>query len=578
MRRLRNGLRARAAVFVLGAMLFGVANAQVALPPAVETAPLAKDTFATGMLTRADGALDPTLWRGADPATLNFLLDAAPARPSGPSLGEVLRRVLLTSGETPQGATSALGGRKLLALSRAGFIEETRTVASISNASRTDPWVNEALAVADLLDGDTPNACRRSTGLSARQDTPFWMKLRLLCFAAAGQRDAADLTLTVLREQGALDGVDETLLPALAIGASPKTPVAPRNALQYAAVRAMGLPLTPGLIGEADGGVLAAIAEEPGLDPATRITAASRAVAMGAISAAQLQVLYEGVKIEAADLGRASDIARERPNDPLTDVILFQSIRQMTAPEFLRDKASRISLALSIADSFPRAYAASLLYSEDIVALEGALLTAEEAAQFALARMAVGDGDGAARWLFAALGVGGVSALGEDKAMSMIELVNLLSVLDPISAAAVAEAAKIDLGAPHPVGPSPRDPAALIDDAAVARVVNAAFDAAIEEIPGQAALAALAMSELAAPDDAVAAAVVDQSLRAAGFNELRRRMDFERAWRATFAPETLRSAMDAAAGAEADAAPAATAPPPRGEGGLLPRLKPRSSP
>jgi hypothetical protein len=298
---------------------------------------------------------------------------------------------------------------------------------------------------------------------------------------------------------------------------------------------------------------------------------------MGALSAAELQVLYEGLKIDPAELGRAVETARARPDDPMTDVLLFQSIQQMTAPEFLRDKAARIAFALSLADSFPRAYAASALYSEDIVALEGALLSPAETAQFALARMGVGDGDGAARWLFAALGVGGVSAFGEDAAMSMIELVNLLAVLDPISAAAVAEAAKIKLSAPGIRAPESSG-VASVDEEAMARVVDAAFDAAIEDIPGQAALAALAMSDLAPPDNTVASAVIDQSLRAAGLNELRRRMAFERAWRATF--PTVAPVAATVTPAAMIASPGATPPSPAVAENreLTPRLKPRSSP
>ncbi|MGE0409958.1 MAG: hypothetical protein AB7P23_11950 [Amphiplicatus sp.] len=568
MRGIPSVIRPAAAVGAVCMAALGGAGAQVALPPAVETAPLAKDAFATGMLTRADGALAPTLWRGADAKTLAFLLDRVPASPQGPALGEAMRRVLLSEGESPAGAEPSLGGRKLLALARAGFLDEARTIASLSNAPRNDPYVMRALATADLLAGDMASACQRNAALRAGRAADFWVKLRLLCYAASGERDAADLTLNLLREGGALDAADERLLPALVTGAAPKTPVAPRNALQLAALRQLGLALSPALLAEADGGVAAAAANDTTLDPATRVAAADRAAAMGVLTASELEVFYETMKVDVADLGRAVEISEARPDDPMTDVVLFQSVKQMTAPEFLRDKAARIALALSIADSFERAHAGAVLYSDDIVALEGALVDAREAARFSLARMAVGDGDGAARWLFAAIGGRGVDALDEDLAMTIIELVELLAVLDPISASAVAEAAKIDLGAQTRAN---APGAGAADEGALARIVEAAFDAAIEAIPGQAGLAALAMSEAAAPGDAVAGAVIGQSLRAAGLNELCRRMEFERAWRARFSP--------ANPGGEAlMAIPASGEGARPSEGGLMPRLKPRSAP
>lgn len=559
-----------AAGMCLAALAVAPALAQTALPKPVEETALVRDAFSTGALTRGEGALPPDLWRGANSGRLNVLLALAPARLAGPTLGDVLRRVLLSPGDAPEGAGPSLGGRKLLALARAGFIDEARTIASLSSAPRNDPWVGQALAIADLLSGDVNAACTRNAALASGRDADFWMKLRLICYAAAGERDAADLTLTLLREKGALAGADETLLTAIATGASPKTAVAPRNALQLAAVRQIGLPLAPGLLAEAQAGVLKAVARDARFDAATRITAANGAAAMGVATRGDLAAFYESLEIEVADLAHAGEIIRTRPHDPITDVIAFQAVRQMTAPEFLRDKAARIAEALGAADSFPRTIALSLLYADEIEALEGALLTPREAAAFAAARMAIGDGDGAARWLFAMLGSGGAANLTEDETMEMIELINFLSVLDPISAAAVAEAAGVSIVDPRerltpPAGDNLREPSRMT-------IVESAFDAAIADIPGQAGLAALAMSGASAFGDPVAEVVIDQSLRAAGLNELRRRVEFEAAWRARYA-----SLEQATSEAAADAPPAPAAPPADGEDGLAPRLKPRGS-
>lgn len=544
--------------------------AQTALPPPVEEAELVKDAFSTGTATRGEGALASDLWRGADPERLERLLSLAPARLAGPTIGAVLRRVLLTSGEAPDGAGPTLGGRKLLALARAGFGEEARTIASLSSAPENNPLVAEALAVVDLHDGALDEACARNASLASGRDDDFWMKLRVICYAAANERDAADLTLTLLREKGALSDADSALLLAVATGVSPKTPIAPKTALHLAALRQIGLPLAPGLLGSAEAGVLKAIARDPSFDAATRIAAANGAAAMGVVTRGDLVGFYESFNVEMTEIAAAGERLRDKPNDPMTDVIVFQSVRQMTAPEFLRDKAARIADALSVSDGFARNYALSLLYADEIEAMEGALLSPREAAAFAAARMAIGDGDGAARWLFAMLGSGGTANLAEAEAMEMIELVNNLSVLDPISAAAVAEAANIAVSDKPPFA---AEVGADGDaDSARIQIIESAFDAAIAGIPGQAALAALAMSGAADFGDPVARVVIDQSLRAAELNDLRRRIGFEAVWRARFETAAPDAAEAAIAGGAGEAAGEQ-----EDEGGLTPRVKPRSS-
>ena len=564
----RNKYGLAVSVLALGAgAVITAALAQVALPEAVETAPLSTDAFSTGTLDRAGGALPPTLWRGSDPQDLDFLLGQAPARPSAPSLGAAMQRTLLSPGAGPDGAPPSLGGKKLLALARAGFIDEARTVASISSMPRNDSWSAQASAVLDLLTGDTAAACRRSAGLTSGREEVFWVKLRILCYARSGERDAADLTLNILRERGDLTQADDQFLSAAAAGAAPKTPLSVATAIQYAIGRFLEMPIAPGLIKRAEGGVLVAIAGDETLDPASRIAAAEQAVAMGVMNASALAAIIDGVSFDVSEIGAAPTIVRERAGDYLTDALLYQSVREMSAPEFIRDKAQRIALALDIADSFHRAYALSLLYADEIASLEGVILSPDEAARFATARMAVGDSVGASQWLTAMIGANeGVTALPEPQAMAFIERVNLLSVLDPQSAARIARAAGVSLLSDEPgylaTSRGHANPAIM------ARILEAAFDAVRDRKEGQAALAAIAASNGVAAGGEIEAVVINSSLDAAGLGALRRRQDFEHAWSASFA----QSADAPLTSASQDGA----VNPPDEEGGITPRLKPQS--
>lgn len=569
MARVRNG--AALAALAFASPFAGSAVAQVAPPAPVEQTSLASDAFATGVLSRADGALAADRWKGADPARLITLLADAPSRPSGPAIGAAMRLLLLSPSETPPGAGPALGGAKLAALARAGFLDEARTIASLSGAPASQPLVAEALAIADLNEGMVDAACRRAGNLASGRQEPFWIKLRLVCYAAAGERDAADLTFGLLRDRGLLSDADEALFNAVIANAAPKTPVAPENALHLAAARLSKQPLGPGLLAAADGGVLKGLVRDADQPAATRVAAAWRATAMGAMGAADLAALYESLPAEPAAIAGAPARARTHADDPMTDVLLYKSVAQMSAPEFLRDKAARIAEALAVADSFPRAYAAALVYAADIRALDGALVTPAEAARFAEARMAIGDGAGAARWLRAMLGSDGLPALPEEEAMAFIALTDLLAALDPEGAAGLAERAGVALDATT----APLSAGAMPDPERFPGVVEAAFEAAMKGIPGEAGLAALAASDAAPPGDPVGDVVVGQSLRAAGLDALRARLRFESAWRSRFAV-TPTSAP--AAGAAAAAEPAAASSPAPAQRGLLPRLKPRSSP
>ena len=423
------------------------AFAQTAPLTPIERAPLAKGAFESGALGRADGALPTDLWRGADAATLMTLLAAVPSRPDGPGAGAALRRVLLSPGEAPADATPALGGAKLKALVRAGHIEEARTIAGLSTGVSGDPASNEALAIADLLSDDRPAACEKGRRGGAALDAAFWVKLRVVCYAAANELDAAELALGILRESGGLGEADEEILSPLTIGAKLKTPAAPIDAVHYAALKLMGAPITGAQLGRADAGVVETAARDASFDWPTRLAAATKAVAMGAMNAADLKALHA-----AAPAGVA---------------VAYPAIAAMSAPELLRDKAALIASDINAAASFDGVYAAALLYTDEIRAIEGAILPPAESIAFALAALAAGDAVGAERWLTAAAPEM-LRGLPEDLSMKYIDLAGVLGVLEPSAAGRIASAANIAIAPPRPAiaRPSSRSPKRSISPSA----------------------------------------------------------------------------------------------------------------
>ncbi|WP_428408107.1 hypothetical protein [Hyphococcus sp.] len=557
----RNKLLAAASfAFAAGASV-PFAVAQIAPPESVETAQLPTDPFSIGGLQEGEQALPGTLWSNADPRILDFLLSQAPARPASPSLGKAMRRTLLSPGAKPAGADASLGGKKLLALARAGFIDEARNISSLATTGRNDLVVAEAEATLNLLSGDAEAACRRGAALSGGREAIFWVRLRAFCYARAKEFDAFDLTMNLLRERGALSSSDEALFFAAVAGTPPKAVPPIETPLQYAALKAAGVEMSLNDLAGAEGGVIAAVANDSDASDALRIEAMMRAVAMGVMEPSRLNSLFNGLQFEVADLAAASDVAVSRPDDPVTDALLYQSITAMTAPEFIRDKAQRISVALSRADSFHRAYALSHLYADEISSLEGVIVSPQEASSFAMAAMATGDSVGAGRWLTAMIGANdSVAALPEALGIEFIDRVNLLALLDPQTASRIARGAGVSLlSSESNIVPAVNG---IEDPTVKARILEAAFDAVAGEKAGQAGLAALAASSGNADfGGEVEEVIIEEGLDAAGMPELASRHRFERAMEASFA--SAAAASGTAASSE--------------ERGFTPRIKPPKS-
>ncbi len=533
-----------AAVEETGAAARGVA------PTPVEATSLYNDAFATGVLTQADGALPQDLWGDADPDALTVLLKAAPARPASPAVGEAMRRVLLSPGAAPDGAGPSLGGRKLMALSAAGFVEEARTIASLSNASAADPWVGRSLAIADVLSGDIAAACARGARLTSGAAAPFWVKLRVLCYAEAEEYDAADLTLGILREQGALTELDDRLLTAVSIPSPIKGAVAPDTALHLAVMRKLGAAASPSTVRRAGGGVLTALARVD--DPASRLAAVQALAAMGVADAETVRAAYRGVAFEDVSAAAMESRLGDGTGDVMSDALAFQAVEAMSSPELVRDRAALVARAIAAPQSFTRAYAAAVAYAEIVDGLDGVIVAPNDAGWLALSEMAVGDARGARRWLEVMLGRG-LSGRDDAAQLRFIELTNWLAALDPMEGAAVSAAANVALELPP--APSTAGDAAL-DRELYAQILTAAFDAVVDGAAGQAGLAAIALSADAYADEPAARSIAERSFDAAGLEGLARRLRFEAAWRASLPVEA-----DAGAAGDADR-------------GFAPRLKP----
>lgn len=189
----------------------------------VTVAPLGRtDPWSVGWLGKADGVLPPTLWSGTDTATLAQLMSDLQPTQLSPAARQALRRIVLSSARGPKDGASLIPERLRL-LELAG--EAERSIDLRKRFPATD-WGKEADRLAsdyELVAGRSQSACARAADKAP--DLQEWMPVRALCYAIAGDLNAASGISE--HTQGADGQVDTWLIAALATvnaGAKAKPP------------------------------------------------------------------------------------------------------------------------------------------------------------------------------------------------------------------------------------------------------------------------------------------------------------------------------------------------------------------
>jgi len=522
-------LEARAAAFAAVVLVLNGASAQSPGPGDVEKAEIGSNLFSVGTLRAAQGALPPTLWRGANADDLRFLLENAPGRPANPVSADLMRRVLLSPGAPPEGVSDELAGLKLSLLARTGSTEGARSVASLADV-QSDPFAARALAEADLIDGDLRNACLKGERLKEGRDRSFWLKLRLVCYAASDESEAADLTLSLLQDEGSVDEVSNAIFSSLVSDRRPRRPPAPRDPLELAAAREAGLPIETALSVSSDASVLRAIALDETVSESARLQALQRAAFAGAVSPGEIRAVLQSPTVSLKEISEAAAVARRRPDDARTDALLFQAIAEMTAPELADRKLELIDLALTLPKTPERLQLMATALRDDIADIPPTRENAAAASSFVFALLSAGDGQRAASWIATLLpGPDGRPKDGAWKNPQLAaDLTHYLEPLEPRLASALrsiaaAEGAEIeppvrpriiDLDRADDGAPFARDPAAY-----AAGLVDALVACVETKASGLCALTAVAADEAPAQLGAMGEVVRERALEAAGLEE-----------------------------------------------------------
>jgi hypothetical protein len=258
------------------------------------------DPDMAGLLTPADGGMPADLWAGMQRPEVESALSRLPEPLTSPALRDLARRLLVSSVDAPVGDVwqKGLASLRLQALLRLGYVAEAIDLSRIAPSALQDEAVAlqlfewQWLAAGSLRSGDRDAVCARLNEARAQRADLAWGQWQAICQMAAGEGEAALLTLDLLRDRGEKDDLFFRFTEAAVSGQRmpPKGGVAwtgPQLAMLIAARR----PLPPDAKFDAPGGftALALYSEAP---YALRSAAAETAALQGGMDATRLLEAY----------------------------------------------------------------------------------------------------------------------------------------------------------------------------------------------------------------------------------------------------------------------------------------------
>jgi hypothetical protein len=351
----RSGLRL-ALGFVLGLAAVAPASAQLLMPPLRTTtdtpAPPAPaspsapagfevesirpvDLEAVGLIDAANGGLAANAWNGTARAIAERLVGELPAPVASTPAREMAIRLLVSTTTTPSGDGKtnlvALRARKLQAL---GAFDAAEKLALRIPQREIDADVLTARLDAAWLAGDDKAACALTRDILDKARAPDVQRGLLFCQALEGDRQRAELGLTLLRDRGVPE--DATFINLLFAQGGDGRGVKIDNAqnlspLGFAMLRAAKVAAPPELARGDDPALLRALAAYDGAAPEIRLAAAERAETYGAIPSADLAKAYAAITLTPAQTADAAAFART-DGGARGRAALYQAAKAATGP------------------------------------------------------------------------------------------------------------------------------------------------------------------------------------------------------------------------------------------------------
>jgi hypothetical protein len=286
-----------------------------------------------GTLTSKTGALGGRMWRGTSGAMVERLIEKLPTHAPSAAMRKLMRKLLLSPAAAPKGVSNPNGliSMRFTTLVTIGALDDASKLFEILPSTR----VAELTAIeADLrfLANDNARACELAEQEMIAVESAFWQKAFTFCSVLKGEKEKAQLSLSLMRELGEVDKTfliladrlisDEKIVLSEMINPSP---------LHLAMSRVGNVQLPGSVISSNTPSILSAIAMSPKASIELRLEAGERADVSGALPVDVLRQMYTNVNFSKEDL--ANPLSRaEIAFGPMVRALLFRTSLAQTVP------------------------------------------------------------------------------------------------------------------------------------------------------------------------------------------------------------------------------------------------------
>ena len=290
-------------------------------------------THAAGTLRRDGGGFGLDMWQGSDGALVARLLAGVEGVRSA-TMADLARRLLLSAASEPEGEAGDLLGLRLDRLLAIGRQDEIAGLVASAGQSALSPAARRTGIEGLFLGGDNTAACRAVRDALAAVDDDAIALAFSFCQRLAGQHAAADLGLAVLSDSGvAVPARYIALHDALAGG----PPVAfdsfeDLSPLAFAMTLAAGGEIDAKRLASAPLSILRAVSTVEALPLETRLFAAERAVAAGAMTGVELAALYLSAPFAEDEISNALEAQGPDLAGPRGRALLYRAARKLRLP------------------------------------------------------------------------------------------------------------------------------------------------------------------------------------------------------------------------------------------------------
>lgn len=292
----------------------------------VATALLADvDPETIGLLAPEQGGLGASLWKDASRPLVDRLMPAIALPTASYTLNDLTRRMFLTTAAAPLPSASgnepkrSLMAQRLEGLMNLGAVRDAWKLFTLAEPSLVDPVTLTRLVEASLIGPESNKICEAVTGLMAQQSKQKemqldWQKSLLICQLRAGDKKAVQLSLAMMKEQGASRDIFMQLLERNVLGGKKHLPrhLTPLRPTVLALLREHGRPLPSYLYKKPAAYLVPELVKAKATRSRERVALAERSAAKGVLMGKQLVEVYQDVATEGKSKKKAKGLEIHR--------------------------------------------------------------------------------------------------------------------------------------------------------------------------------------------------------------------------------------------------------------------------